>query len=101
MKMNEPFEIGKFYTVIGAPYLIVSKAVLWDNNLWGLSPVGSHAHMHRSVHRPSTDVEIIAWHKEKIEYMKEVERSRRIEYESAQKNLKDAQADLDSLKIEK
>jgi hypothetical protein len=33
--------------------------------------------------------------------MKEVERSRRIEYESAQKNLKDAQADLDSLKIEK
>ena len=49
--MNEPFEIGKFYTVIGAPYLIVSKAVIWDNNLWGLSPVGTHNRMDKSVHR--------------------------------------------------
>lgn len=99
--MNEPFEIGKFYTVIGAPYLIVSKAVIWDNNLWGLSPVGTHNRMDKSVHRPSTDVEIIAWHKTRIKYMTEIESSCQIKYEIAQKNLKVAQAELDSLKIEK
>ena len=74
--MSIEIEEGQFYTLIGAPHLIVSKAVVAkdrlgkkDHRCSALSPTGDLHELDSTRHRPATEAEIMAWHMQKVAYL--------------------------------